>query len=122
MPCLLRDSALNTPDDEAFEGWMLPGAPMDDAPLFAPDGEIETEVGEEVAGPPLIAQGTFAPTNQWLYYIQPAVRTTFPNGLPLKVATQTGPGHGDCAPPRFVVGQRDPQCHRDWSKYPMPWS
>ncbi|HPO13396.1 MAG TPA: hypothetical protein PLI09_08125 [Candidatus Hydrogenedentes bacterium] len=44
------------------------------------------EHNDDMSGPPLIAQGTFAPTNQWLYYIQPAVRTTFPNGLPLKVS------------------------------------
>ena len=34
-----RDSPLSTPDSEAFAGWMLPGAPADDAPWpAAPDG------------------------------------------------------------------------------------
>ncbi len=33
VPATLRDSPLNTPDADAFEGWMLPGAPADDAPL-----------------------------------------------------------------------------------------
>ena len=33
VPTVLTDSPLNTPDGEAFEGWMIPGAPLDDAPL-----------------------------------------------------------------------------------------
>jgi 3-(3-hydroxy-phenyl)propionate hydroxylase len=33
VPAFLTQSALNTPDGEAFEGWMVPGAPMDDAPV-----------------------------------------------------------------------------------------
>ncbi len=33
VPTLLLGSALNTPDSDRFEGWMLPGAPMDDAPV-----------------------------------------------------------------------------------------
>jgi 3-(3-hydroxy-phenyl)propionate hydroxylase len=34
VPALLTDSALNTPDVDAFDGWMLPGAAMDDAPVI----------------------------------------------------------------------------------------
>lgn len=33
VPAFLVNSALNTPDAEAFEGNMVPGAPMDDAPV-----------------------------------------------------------------------------------------
>ncbi|RZS54561.1 FAD-dependent oxidoreductase [Sphaerotilus mobilis] len=33
VPALLTGSALNTPDADAFEGWMVPGAPLDDAPV-----------------------------------------------------------------------------------------
>jgi 3-(3-hydroxy-phenyl)propionate hydroxylase len=33
VPAFLVHSALNTPDTEAFEGHMVPGAPMDDAPV-----------------------------------------------------------------------------------------
>ena len=33
MPAFLVRSALNTPDRDAFEGDMVPGAPMDDAPV-----------------------------------------------------------------------------------------
>jgi 3-(3-hydroxy-phenyl)propionate hydroxylase len=33
MPSFLTDSVLNTPDAESFEGQMVPGAPMDDAPV-----------------------------------------------------------------------------------------
>jgi len=39
VPTWLVDSPLNTPDAEPFEGWMLPGAPMDDAPVRGPQGE-----------------------------------------------------------------------------------
>ena len=37
VPAFLVDSSLNTPDEDAFDGRMLPGAPMDDAPV-ARDG------------------------------------------------------------------------------------
>ncbi|HET6599235.1 MAG TPA: FAD-dependent oxidoreductase, partial [Burkholderiaceae bacterium] len=33
VPTYLTTSPLNTPDGEAFAGWMVPGAPMDDAPI-----------------------------------------------------------------------------------------
>jgi 3-(3-hydroxy-phenyl)propionate hydroxylase len=33
VPSFLTGSALNTPDADAFEGQMVPGAPMDDAPV-----------------------------------------------------------------------------------------
>ena len=35
VPALLTASPLNTPDSDAFDGWMLPGAPLDDAPVRA---------------------------------------------------------------------------------------
>jgi 3-(3-hydroxy-phenyl)propionate hydroxylase len=35
VPAWLHDSPLNTSDEDAFEGWMVPGAPADDAPLAA---------------------------------------------------------------------------------------
>lgn len=35
VPALLTASPLNTPDADAFDGWMLPGAPLDDAPVRA---------------------------------------------------------------------------------------
>jgi 3-(3-hydroxy-phenyl)propionate hydroxylase len=38
VPTWLTDSPLNTPDTDAFTGWMKPGAPMDDAPLRGPHG------------------------------------------------------------------------------------
>ncbi|TCO79262.1 3-(3-hydroxy-phenyl)propionate hydroxylase [Plasticicumulans lactativorans] len=37
VPSVLVDSPLNTPDGDAFAGWMLPGAPLDDAPVRAGD-------------------------------------------------------------------------------------
>ncbi|MEY2653190.1 MAG: hypothetical protein RLZZ524_217 [Pseudomonadota bacterium] len=33
VPTLLTGSALNTPDAEPFDGWMVPGAPLSDAPV-----------------------------------------------------------------------------------------
>jgi 3-(3-hydroxy-phenyl)propionate hydroxylase len=33
VPCVLMDSALNSSDATAFAGWMVPGAPADDAPV-----------------------------------------------------------------------------------------
>jgi 3-(3-hydroxy-phenyl)propionate hydroxylase len=42
VPTWLLDSPLNTPDSDtgalAFGGWMLPGAPLDDAPVQGPHG------------------------------------------------------------------------------------
>ena len=38
VPTVLVDSPLNTPDSEAFEGWMVPGAPLDDAPVRNAEG------------------------------------------------------------------------------------
>jgi len=49
VPCLLTGSALNTPDTDAFEGWMVPGAPMDDAPVVV--GGRSTWLLRRVAGP-----------------------------------------------------------------------
>jgi 3-(3-hydroxy-phenyl)propionate hydroxylase len=39
VPTWLHDSPLNTPDSDAWDGWMMPGAPMDDAPLRGPQGD-----------------------------------------------------------------------------------
>ena len=39
VPCFLTDSRLNTPDRDAFGGQMVPGAPMDDAPVGTADGQ-----------------------------------------------------------------------------------
>ena len=33
VPTVLADSPLSMPDSQAFEGWMVPGAPLDDAPV-----------------------------------------------------------------------------------------
>jgi 3-(3-hydroxy-phenyl)propionate hydroxylase len=38
VPATLRDSALNTPDRDAFAGRMVPGAPAIDAPLRSAEG------------------------------------------------------------------------------------
>jgi 3-(3-hydroxy-phenyl)propionate hydroxylase len=39
VPTWLVDSPLNTPDVDHFDGWMVPGAPMDDAPVRGPQGD-----------------------------------------------------------------------------------
>ena len=49
VPAFLVRSSLNTPDAEPFEGWMVPGAPMDDAPVTV-DGRPGWLL-REVAGP-----------------------------------------------------------------------
>ncbi len=46
------------------------------------------ECKDDLCGPPLVAKGTFAPVNQWLYVVQPSLRNTFPNGLPLQVSIE----------------------------------
>ena len=38
VPTVLADSPLNTPDGEAFAGWMVAGAALDDAPVWRADG------------------------------------------------------------------------------------
>ncbi len=40
VPSFYIDSPLNTPDAAPFGGRMVPGAPMDDAPLATPDGAL----------------------------------------------------------------------------------
>ena len=51
VPATLHTSALVTPDraGESFEGWMLPGAPMDDAPV-AVDGQPTWLLRQVAAG------------------------------------------------------------------------
>lgn len=39
VPTWLVDSPLNTSDADPFDGWMVPGAPMDDAPVRGPHGD-----------------------------------------------------------------------------------
>jgi 3-(3-hydroxy-phenyl)propionate hydroxylase len=51
VPTWLTDSPLNTPDAEPFEGWMKPGAPMDDAPLRGPGGDAWLLEATSRAGP-----------------------------------------------------------------------
>jgi 3-(3-hydroxy-phenyl)propionate hydroxylase len=40
VPAILTQSTLNTPDADAFEGEMVPGAPLDDAPLRSGDQNV----------------------------------------------------------------------------------
>jgi 3-(3-hydroxy-phenyl)propionate hydroxylase len=39
VPTWLLQSPLNTPDAESFAGWMVPGAPLDDAPVVLAHGQ-----------------------------------------------------------------------------------
>ena len=53
VPAFLTDSPLNTPDADAFEGQMVPGAPMDDAPVQRSDGTntwLLDELGQSAPG------------------------------------------------------------------------
>jgi 3-(3-hydroxy-phenyl)propionate hydroxylase len=47
VPSTLHDSPLNTPDTDAFEGWMVPGAPMDDAPVSGDPPWLLPRLGED---------------------------------------------------------------------------
>ena len=49
VPAFLLDSPLNTADIDDFSGWMVPGAPMDDAPVHV--GGRPSWLLREVAGP-----------------------------------------------------------------------
>jgi 3-(3-hydroxy-phenyl)propionate hydroxylase len=51
VPSFLTGSALNTPDADAFEGQMVPGAPMDDAPVQVAghDAWLLNQVGQGFA-------------------------------------------------------------------------
>jgi len=51
MPSFLTGSVLNTPDADTFEGNMVPGAPMDDAPVqvSGQDGWLLDQVGQGFA-------------------------------------------------------------------------
>ena len=48
VPATLTSSPLNTPDSDAFDGWMCPGAPLADAPVRAAgvDGWLLPRVGQ----------------------------------------------------------------------------
>jgi 3-(3-hydroxy-phenyl)propionate hydroxylase len=61
VPTWLTQSPLNTPDAEPFEGWMTPGAPIDDAPLRGPHGEgwLLAAVAEAAAAPAAAGSGGF---------------------------------------------------------------
>ncbi|MBL8445036.1 MAG: FAD-dependent oxidoreductase [Zoogloeaceae bacterium] len=45
VPSFFTDSCLNTPDADTFSGDMVPGAPMDDAPVVASSGGSEWLLG-----------------------------------------------------------------------------
>ncbi len=68
VPSFLVDSRLNTPDSETFAGDMLPGAPMDDAPVGVEgrDGWLLDQVGKRfvallyVADPAKVGAGVTA--------------------------------------------------------------
>jgi 3-(3-hydroxy-phenyl)propionate hydroxylase len=51
VPTWLTHSPLNTPDREPFDGWMMPGAPIDDAPLRGPQGDVWLLDAVNRAGP-----------------------------------------------------------------------
>jgi 3-(3-hydroxy-phenyl)propionate hydroxylase len=55
VPTWLTDSPLNTPDVDAWGGWMMPGAPMDDAPVegHGPSRWL-LEVASEVKAPSFV--------------------------------------------------------------------
>ena len=69
VPSFLTSSVLNTPDAETFEGNMVPGAPMDDAPLQlnGQDAWLLDQVGQGFA---CLLFADAAPTAQVLAQLQ----------------------------------------------------
>ncbi|WP_298832718.1 FAD-dependent oxidoreductase [uncultured Piscinibacter sp.] len=87
VPCLLTESVLNTPDEDRFEGWMVPGAPMDDAPVTV-DGRagwlLRETASSQRGGFVLMVFGSTLP-------VLPATP------LPLRVMQVFGPGQAGAA-------------------------
>ncbi len=57
VPATLHGSALNTPDVDAFEGRMVPGAPLTDAPVARRDGSASWLLRETAPGFTLLVFG-----------------------------------------------------------------
>jgi 3-(3-hydroxy-phenyl)propionate hydroxylase len=85
VPSFLTDSLLNTPDTDAFEGQMVPGAPMDDAPVQVngQDAWLLDQVGNTFA---LLLFADAAPSAQVLAQLQALQADTLPV-TPLIVAS-----------------------------------
>lgn len=86
MPSFLTDSVLNTPDADAFEGNMVPGAPMDDAPVQVAglDAWLLDQVGQGFA---LLLFADAAPSSEVLAQLQ-SLRTGQLPVTPLIVASR----------------------------------
>ncbi len=88
VPAFLVQSALNTPDGEAFAGNMVPGAPMDDAPVrvAGQDAWLLDQLGNRFALMVFVADGQG---------LDPALRTSLQAlaqaPVPLRLLT-VGPG------------------------------
>jgi 3-(3-hydroxy-phenyl)propionate hydroxylase len=72
MPSFLTGSALNTPDADAFEGQMVPGAPMDDAPVLVSgqDAWLLDQMGQAGSGFACLLFADDVPTGDALAQLQ----------------------------------------------------
>ena len=81
VPSFLTESALNTPDSDVFEGDMVPGAPMDDAPVsvHGEHGWLLDQVGNRFqllvfladAVVPMASAAQLAELAEWAIPVQP---------------------------------------------------
>ena len=101
VPAVLRGSALNTPDADAFAGAMVPGAAAADAPLQRADGTPTWLLREMGQGFTVLvaADEGFAPDH--------AIGALDGGGAPIKVLTVGPPGSGaDLLDPDGVLARR----------------
>ena len=82
VPATLRDSALNTPDADAFQGRMVPGAPASDAPVQRADGRRGWLLRQLGQGFTLLLG---ADTGSQA--LAAALRSTAPSGVAIQVIT-----------------------------------
>ncbi|MDO9198225.1 FAD-dependent oxidoreductase [Rhodoferax sp.] len=98
VPSYLTESALNTPDGDAFAGNMVPGAPMDDAPVLVQGvpGWLLDQVGNRfqllcfVAEPALspVAAALLAQLAGWSVPVQPLLVCAAAGAMPARSATE----------------------------------
>ena len=104
VPATLRDSALNTPDADAFQGRMVPGAPASDAPVQRADGRRGWLLRELGAGFTLLLG---ADTGSQA--LAAALRSTAPSGVAIQVITiapRAGDAEADLHDVDGLVAQR----------------
>ncbi|MDO9165781.1 MAG: FAD-dependent oxidoreductase [Rhodoferax sp.] len=99
VPSYLTESALNTPDRDVFAGNMVPGAPMDDAPVLV-KGETSwllDQVGNRFQLLCFVAEPSLAPVTAallaelagWPVPVQPVLVCSAAGAMPARSAKET---------------------------------